>query len=75
MDDAFVAIHERMVLDQGEAKRSSLLNELGIQIDAAKRLTWLGQGCFEQSQIPNASRSTTEVEVVMVGRLCFMDGR
>ena len=48
-----------VVLDQGEAKCSSLLNELGIQIDAAKRLTRLGQGCFKQSQIPYASRSTT----------------
>ena len=57
--DAFVAIHERVVLDQGEAQRCSLLNELGVQVDAAKRLTRLGQGCFKQSQIPNASHSTT----------------
>jgi len=57
--NAFIAINERMVLNQREAQTGNLVPKTWVQILAGEALPRLSQSGFEKAQIPETLRTTT----------------
>jgi len=64
--DAFVAIHERVVLNQREAQCRGLLDQGGVQSDITERGLGLSDGRVERAKIADASPTTSCVQEAAV---------
>ena len=58
MTDALIAINKGMILNQRKTQTSNLQQKVRIQIETTKGLQRLGEGSFQQAEIPDSSRTT-----------------
>jgi hypothetical protein len=56
MSDAFVAIDERVALNQRQTQRRDLLSESGIQVSTTERGLGLGDCGLQGSEVPDTGR-------------------
>jgi len=62
MPDAFVAIDERVALNQGQTERCGLLSESGMQVTTTKRRLGLGDCRLQRPEVPDARRSACRLQ-------------
>ena len=61
MADPLVAIHEGMVLDQGEPQRCCFGIQSWVKINTAKTLVGLGDGGLQQAQVPQTGHASARL--------------
>ncbi len=59
MSHPFVAIDERVALNQCQTQRRRLLGERGIQVATAERGLGLGHSGLERPEVPDSRRATS----------------
>jgi len=74
MSNAFVAIDEGVIEDEGEAERCRFRMEVGIQVSITETLAWLSKGRLKGVDVSNSASTTPPFQDGLVKLQNFCKG-